>query len=279
MDRVRAGLRAALADIDRARGGRAARAIMTTDTVSKEATETLTVDGHTVRIGAMAKGAGMIHPDMATMIAVITTDAAIHGDVIGEMLRRVSQATFNCMTVDTDTSTNDTVLLLANGMAGAPQIAGDSPSLQAFESGLQRVCDSLCEQMVADAEGATKYFRVQVRGAADAVQARQAARTVAGSPLVKTAIHGADPNWGRIVAAVGRSGAEFVVDRCSVAVGGEVVFLNGAPASADLEVIRRSFRGHRVDLDVDLGAGVSEGHAWGCDLSPEYVHINADYTT
>ena len=149
----------------------------------------------------------------------------------------------------------------------------------AFEAALLQVCNSLAEQLVADAEGATRHFRVAVDGAADADQARVAARVVAQSPLVKTAIHGGDPNWGRIVAALGRSGATFTLDRCRVAIGGLVVFDRGAPEPVDAERIRVALSHPRLDIDIDLGAGDGTGHAWGCDLSADYVHINADYTT
>jgi glutamate N-acetyltransferase/amino-acid N-acetyltransferase len=195
------------------------------------------------------------------------------------LLGRVADETFNCITVDGDTSTNDTLLLLANGAAGGEPLATGSVGLGALETAVLEVCDELAEMVAADGEGATRHFRVEVRGAADTGQARLAARTVAGSPLVKTAIHGSDPNWGRIVAAVGRSGAEFVLDRCRVVVGDITVFDAGAPVDADLDAIRRVFAADRVDLRVDLGTGEAAGHAWGCDLSADYVRINADYTT
>ena len=161
---------------------------------------------------------------------------------------------------------------------GAPVVAG-TPAAAAFEDALLRVCDSLAEQLVADAEGATRHFRVAVSGAADSDQARTAARVVAQSPLVKTAIHGGDPNWGRIVAALGRSGAVFTLDRCRVAIGGLVVFDRGAPETVEPEHIRTALSHPRVDIAIELGSGDGAGHAWGCDLSADYVRINADYTT
>jgi glutamate N-acetyltransferase/amino-acid N-acetyltransferase len=227
----------------------------------------------------MAKGSGMIHPDMATLLAVITTDAPVEAVALQTLLRRVADETFNCVTVDGDTSTNDTLLLLANGAAGGEVLVDDTPGIAALETAVLEVCDSLAEQVVADGEGATKHFRVLVRGAATAEEARAAARTVAGSPLVKAAIHGGDPNWGRIVAAVGRSGAGFTLDRCSVRIGDVTVFADGRPGNADLERVRAVFSRARIDIDIELGAGDAEGHAWGCDLTAEYVHINADYTT
>jgi len=279
MDRVVSGIRAAAAGLAPDGGGHAARAIMTTDTVAKLAVAATSISGRTVTVGGMAKGSGMIHPDMATLLAVVTTDAAVETGVLQPLLQRVADQTFNCVTVDGDTSTNDSLLLLANGAAGGEPIAAGSSQLAEFEAALLAVCDSLAEQVVADAEGATKHFRIEVRGAVDDAQARVAARTVAGSPLVKTAIHGGDPNWGRIVAALGRSGAQFSLDRCTVSIGDVVVLDRGTPVAADLEQVRRTFEGQRIDIAVDLGAADGRGRAWGCDLSAEYVHINADYTT
>jgi glutamate N-acetyltransferase/amino-acid N-acetyltransferase len=227
----------------------------------------------------MAKGAGMIHPDMATLLVCLTTDAAVPASVLQPLLTRVVDSTFNCVTIDGDSSTNDTVLLLSNGAAGGDELVADSPGAAAFEAAVLSVAESLAEQIVADGEGATKHFTVEVTGAVDDAQARRAARTVAGSPLVKTAIHGSDPNWGRIVAALGRSGAAFTLDRCAVAIGGHAVFANGAPVDVDHELIRSHFDNARVEIAVDLGAGPGTGRAWGCDLTAEYVHINADYTT
>lgn len=279
MDRVLEGIRAAATDLDVSGGMRAARAILTTDTVPKTAVTSTTLGNRRVAVGGMAKGAGMIHPDMATLLALVTTDAAAPAEVLQPLLRRVVDQTFNCVTVDGDTSTNDTVLLLANGAAGSRVTGADAASVAALEAAVLEVCQSLAEQIVADAEGATRYFYVAVRGAATAEEARAAARTVAASPLVKTAIYGGDPNWGRIVAALGRSGALFSLDRCSVRIGGLSVFETGAPAVVDLEAVRATFSRRRVDIEVDLGSGDAAGHAWGCDLSPDYVRINAEYTT
>jgi glutamate N-acetyltransferase/amino-acid N-acetyltransferase len=257
----------------------AVSAMMTTDIVAKGASRLITVDGFPITVTGIAKGSGMIHPDMATLLALVTTDAPVAPGVLQPLLRRVTDQTFNCVTVDGDTSTNDTLLMLANGAAGGEPVGPGSGGLAALETAVLEVCDQLAEMIAADGEGATRHFRVEVRGAATVEQARLAARTVAGSPLVKTAVHGCDPNWGRIVAAVGRSGAEFVLDGCRVVIGGVPVFDAGAPVDADLEAIRRIFAARRVDLEIDLGAGDAIGHAWGCDLSDGYVRINADYTT
>ncbi len=279
MERVVRGIRAAALSMSPSAGGEIARAIMTTDTIAKVAEATFTAGAVTYTIGGTAKGAGMIHPDMATLLAFITTDAPIDAALLRPALVRVTDSTFNCVTVDGDTSTNDSCILLANGAAGGTAFADGSSALADFEGALFAVCDSLAEQIVADAEGATRHFRVAVNGAADIDQARIAARVVAQSPLVKTAIHGGDPNWGRIVAALGRSGATFTLDRCRVAIGGLVVFDRGAPDSVDPERIRVALSHRRLDIVIDLGAGDGSGHAWGCDLSADYVRINADYTT
>jgi len=279
MDRVTRGIRAAALAMSPGAGHDVARAIMTTDTVAKVAEATFVTAGITCTVGGTAKGAGMLHPNMATLLAFLTTDAPVESTLLQEALVRVTESTFNCVTVDGDTSTNDTCLLLANGAAGGSRITAGSDGAVAFEDALLRVCDSLAEQLVADAEGATRHFRVAVDGALNENEARVAARVVAQSPLVKTAIHGGDPNWGRIVAALGRSGATFTLDRCRVAIGGALVFDRGAPAPVDHTLVRVALSRPRVDIAIDLGAGAANGHAWGCDLSPEYVHINADYTT
>ena len=279
MDRVVSGIRGAVAALSPDGDADAARAIMTTDTVAKEASAVFEAGGRRYAVGGMAKGAGMIHPDMATLIAVLTTDAPVAPGTLQPLLARAADESFNCVTVDGDTSTNDTVLLLANGQGGGEPFGEGSAELAALEAAVLQVCDSLSEQLVADAEGATKHFRVGVQGAQSREQARLAARTVAGSPLVKTAIHGSDPNWGRIVAALGRSGATFALDRLQVDIGGLPVFANGSAVMANTERIRAVFAQPRIEIEVQLGAGEYEGHAWGCDLSADYVRINADYTT
>jgi glutamate N-acetyltransferase/amino-acid N-acetyltransferase len=278
MPRVSAGVRAACRDLSRD-DRRAAEAIMTTDRRPKTWHARCSAGGAVCTVGGMAKGAGMMHPDMATLLGIITTDASVAADTLQQVLERVTDDTFNCVTVDGDTSTNDSVVLLANGAAGGTRLEPGSPGFDEFERCLHTVCESLAEQVVADAEGATRYFRVDVVGAEDAAAARRAARSVAASPLVKTAIAGGDPNWGRIVAALGRSGSAFTLDRCTIAIGGLPVFRSGSPFEADLGAVSAALRRERVDIAVDLGAGDARGHAWGCELTADYVRINADYTT
>ncbi len=279
MDRILDGVRAAASGLDAGGGEPAAQAIMTTDTVTKTAAAAVRIGETVCTVGGMAKGAGMIHPDMATLLGFLTTDATVDRESLQSMLTEVCSRTFNCLSIDGDTSTNDTVLLLANGAAGGAAVRPGTLAFGALRGAVEEVCLSLVEQLAADAEGATKSICVAVRGAADDTQAHGAARTVVLSSLVKSAVHGADPNWGRIVAALGRSGAGFTLDRCRVAIGGVDVFAAGQPVPVDLDGIRAAFSRMRVDIEVDLGVGEGSGRAWGCDLSPEYVHINADYTT
>ncbi|MDQ6847778.1 MAG: bifunctional glutamate N-acetyltransferase/amino-acid acetyltransferase ArgJ [Candidatus Dormibacteraeota bacterium] len=278
-DRVAAGVRDAAAALSTAGGDWAAQAIMTTDTVSKTAVATALVGDRLCTVGGMAKGAGMIHPDMATLLAFVTTDAAVERDALQGLLADVCSRTFNCLSIDGDTSTNDTLLLLANGHAGGAAIAAGSTQLAVLSAAVEEVCTSLVEQLAADAEGGTKAICVAVRGAESDDQARAAARTVILSPLVKCAVNGADPNWGRIVAALGRSGASFALDRSHVSIGGIEVYGAGQAVPVNLDAIRAAFTRPRIDIDIELGAGAGNARAWGCDLSAEYVRINADYTT
>ena len=279
MERVADGLRAAARSQSRDAGELAARAIMTTDTVPKMASATFIADGVEQRVGGMAKGAGMIHPDMATLLALVTTDADVAAPDLQALLTEVAESSFNSITVDGDTSTNATLFALANGAAGGPALVPGEAGFAALRAAFLGVCESLAEQVVADAEGATKHFRVTVAGGRDDAEARLAARTVAVSPLVKTAVHGADPNWGRIVAALGRSGAHFSLDRVRVTLAGTTVFEHGAPLDTDLSPVVAALREPRSEIDIDLGAGDGRGHAWGCDLTAGYVRINAEYTT
>ncbi len=259
-------------------GDEAARAIMTTDTRPKVHAESARLaDGREIRIGGMAKGAGMIHPQMATMLAFLTTDAPIGTSELGAVLRPVVERTFNQVTIDGDTSTNDAVIVLANGAAGGAAIQ-PGPDLEAFAEALETVCRELAMAIAADGEGARHLIEVQVTGAADDAAARSVARTVASSSLVKTAVHGADPNWGRIAAAAGRSGVALDPERMRICIGDVRVF-DGAPLDFDESAAQACLGEPVVKLILDLADGDGSGTAWGCDLSAEYVAINSEYTT
>jgi glutamate N-acetyltransferase/amino-acid N-acetyltransferase len=258
------------------RGGPAAmRAIMTTDTREKTFAVEGRISGKPVRIGGMAKGAGMIHPNLATMLAVITTDAQLTPSLLDRILRRVvEQRTFNCLTVDGDTSTNDMVLVIANGASGARI---ESRSGAHFENGLGRVCDELVRRIARDGEGATKFVEIKVRGASSFNDARQVAKTIAHSPLVKTALYGQELNWGRIICAAGYSGVSFNPEKIRLSICGIPVFRGGAPVGSGKSRAERALRAHDLKIGVDLGEGKHEARVFTCDLSREYVEINASY--
>jgi glutamate N-acetyltransferase/amino-acid N-acetyltransferase len=253
-----------------------ADAILTTDSASKRAALEVSTPAGAVRIGAIAKGAGMIAPNMATMLAFITTDAAIDPADLQACLARVVNATFNCITVDGDTSTNDMVVALANGASGV-QLTGDA--LQPFEQGLYQVCEYLAKRIVKDGEGASRIFEVRVSGAADADAARRIARTIAESQLVKTAVHGGDPNWGRIIAAAGRADAPIDVSRARLYLQGTLVFENGQPTEYDERALVDAMQTDEVTIALTLSDGDGKAHFWSSDLTAEYVQINAHYRT
>lgn len=263
---------------DRDSGTRAATAIMTTDTRPKEAAVEVDLGGgQLARIGGMAKGAGMIHPQMATMLAFLTTDAPIDPATLRATLRQTVDRTFNQVSVDGDPSTNDTVLIMANGRAGGASVT-DGGALNAFRAGLEAVCRSLAEQIAADGEGAQHRIDVTVSGAHDDREARLVARAVGSSNLVKTAVHGGDPNWGRIAAAAGRAGARLDPDRLTISLGPITVY-DGGPITFDEAEASRALTPDVVKIGLDLGIGGGSGMAWGCDLTAEYVAINSEYRT
>lgn len=277
VDRIAAVLPSLQPAAGRASADAAARAILTTDTRPKQAAVEVTLrDGRKARIGGMAKGSGMIHPDMGTMLAFLTTDAPVGPADLRAALRASVDATFNQVTVDGDPSTNDTVVLLAGGAAGGGELTGRD--LATFGEGLEAACRSLAEQIAADGEGASRRIDVVVEGAWSDREARLAARAVAGSSLVKTAVHGGDPNWGRIAAAAGRSGARMDPDRLCVRIGPISVY-RGEPVAFDEAAASALLRADVVELGLDLGLGTGRGMAWGCDLSAEYVAINSEYRT
>ncbi|HEY4025570.1 MAG TPA: bifunctional glutamate N-acetyltransferase/amino-acid acetyltransferase ArgJ [Candidatus Dormibacteraeota bacterium] len=279
MDAVKHGIAEACRTLEPDGGELAAQAIMTTDTVPKAYAVEFELDGVPVRVGGMSKGSGMIHPSMATMLAYVTTDAAVAPGWVAATVRRMADRSFNQVTVDGDSSTNDTFLVIANGAAGNPPVQLGTPGSDALEEAILEVARELARRIAMDGEGATKLMTVRVSGAPDDVQARLAARAVASSNLVKAAIHGADPNWGRIVCALGYSGSDVAIDRLTVSVAGVTVFTAGAGVEVDLEAVRRAFEQPEIEIVASLGLGDGSAEAWGCDLSPDYVRINADYTT
>ncbi len=255
------------------------RAIMTTDTRPKKIAVRISSGQSEVFIGGTAKGAGMIHPDMATMLAFLTTDASVDPGFLSAALKKAADLSFNLVTIDGDTSTNDTLLIMANGLAGNDMIKPGSALAAAFQQGLDLVCLFLAKSIARDGEGATRLIEVLVTGAVSETDARTAARTIAGSPLVKAAVHGCDPNWGRIIAAAGRSGAKVVQDRADVYIGQMCLLKSGMPLPFDKKAAAAELKKEEVLLSVDLNLGEASARAWGCDLSKEYVAINSDYTT
>jgi glutamate N-acetyltransferase/amino-acid N-acetyltransferase len=279
MDAVKHGIADACGSLTVDGGEAAARAIMTTDTVPKTHAIEFELGGTAVRVGGMSKGSGMIHPNMATMLAYVTTDAAVAPGWVAATVKGIADRSFNQVTVDGDSSTNDTFLVIANGAAGNPPVQLGTPESDALEEAILEVARGLARSIARDGEGATKLLTVRVTGAPDDQQARLAARAVASSSLVKTAVHGADPNWGRIVCALGYSGSDVAIDRLTVGVAGVTVFTAGAGVEVDLGAIRHAFEQPEIEIAADLGLGDGQAEAWGCDLSADYVRINADYTT
>jgi len=276
LDKIRRGLPAAISALDAGGGADAARAIMTTDPFPKEAAATITIGGKAVTIGGIAKGSGMIEPMMATMLGFVTTDAGVPPALLSRALREAVDDSFNAITVDGECSTNDCVMLLANGASGA---IVDDNSYQEFVRGLGGVCRELAMGIVRGGEGATKLVTVNVTGAASAADARICAKAIANSPLVKTAIHGGDPNWGRLIAVAGRAGVPFELNRAAVTIGSIVLFDNGKPHDDRASAAADYLRGKDLTVGVHLGVGVASSTVWTCDLSAEYVRINADYRT
>jgi len=232
-----------------------------------------------ITIGGMCKGSGMIHPNLATMLAFLSTDAAVDRRFLISALRAAVDRSFNVITVDGDTSTNDTVLLMANGLAGNDVIVSGTAEAELFQEALNSVATALAQAVVRDGEGATKFVEVAVQGAPSIVDARRAARAVAGSSLVKSAIYGSDPNWGRILAAVGYSGAEVDADLVDISIGSERLMVGGVIQAFDRARASSFLSQPEVLITIDLHLGDAAGTAWGCDLTEKYVEINAKYTT
>jgi glutamate N-acetyltransferase/amino-acid N-acetyltransferase len=256
----------------------AARGMMTTDTRPKLAGASFTAGGGSFTIFGMAKGAAMIGPRLATMLGVVLVDAVVEPADAQRLLAEVAEETFNCVSVDGHMSTNDTVLLVANGAAGGPPLAGDG--LAAFGRALHEVCGKLAREMADDGEGATHVMRIEVTGASSRDAARQIARTIADSPLVKTAVHGADPNWGRIVSAAGYSGVSFDPAAVELQLNGMILFRAGAPVPFDADVVSASIKAAReTRIDLVVGSGPGTIVFYSSDLTADYVHLNADYHT
>jgi glutamate N-acetyltransferase/amino-acid N-acetyltransferase len=260
-------------------GHDAALAIMTTDLVSKEHAVALEIEGRRVTIGGMAKGSGMIHPNMGTMIAVVTTDAMIDRELADSALRWAVERSFNQISVDGDTSTNDTVVLLANGLAGGDSIHQGTPAAARFSAGLAAVCTELARKIARDGEGATRLVEARVEGAASDGDARQIARAVVQSSLLKAAIYGCDPNWGRILSAVGNAGIPLDPYAIDAYIGAHQVAQKGMAADFDALAVSEAMAAEEVCIRVVLTQGHGVGWAWGCDLTEGYVKINAEYTT
>ena len=282
MDRLLAGMKKAAAALGRtaAHGLAAEKAVMTTDTRPKEACATATVGGRKVTVGGMAKGSGMIEPNMATMLGFLTTDAVVSSAMLRRALKLAIAKSFNSLVVDGDESTNDSVFLLASGAAGNAPIVKGGADFDAFRAALEAVCVSLARQMATDGEGATKFVTVTVKGAKSEKDAARAARAVAKSPLAKTSWFGRDPNWGRVLAAVGYSGAAVEDVKAEVFYDGVWAFRRGEVADEkQLAKLAKVLKKDAFEVVVDLHLGTGESSVYTCDLSLDYVHINADYTT
>ncbi len=280
IEKIVSALPVAVAKLSTKGGDSAASAIMTTDTFAKSIAIEIAILGTPVRIGAIAKGSGMIHPNMATMLAFITTDACISKTALQKAVKLANQETFNMISVDGDTSTNDMVIALANGMAknikidDLEQVAGKQ-----FYQALRTIFIFLAKEIARDGEGATKLIEVHVRQAKTTKQAQLAARTISRSPLVKTAIFGADANWGRIACAVGYAGVNLDLEKLSIQLGSVTLFKNGLPQLIDTNLVGQLLQEKTVVISVSLGVGHAEAIAWGCDLTYDYVKINASYGT
>ena len=278
MSLIRSGVSEIAPDDDG--GNQLARAMMTTDTHPKETAVSFTAStGQTITIGGVAKGSGMIHPNMATMLSFAATDAAVDPGFLQTTVKAVADETYNMLTVDGDSSTNDTFLAFANGRAGNPVIDERSPDAAAFRAALHRVCTDLTRMLARDGEGASRLITVQVDGARSDADARKAAKTIAGSNLVKSAVYGADPNWGRLMMALGRSGAEAVEERVDLFVNGVCIMEAGTPIPFHRDAVVAMMSGEQVDFRVSLNLADGAATAFGCDLTEQYVIINSAYTT
>ncbi|HLB27666.1 MAG TPA: bifunctional glutamate N-acetyltransferase/amino-acid acetyltransferase ArgJ, partial [Dehalococcoidales bacterium] len=277
MKQIKAGISQLILSRD---GGRElARAIMTTDTVRKEAAVAVKTGYSKFTIGGIAKGSGMIHPDLATMFCFLTTDAAVELEFLKAALQKSVALSLNMISVDGDTSPSDTVLLMANGRAKNEPVTQGSKQAKTFQMALDRICIHFAKMLARDGEGAKRLIEATVSGAKTLAEARLAAKTIIGSSLVKTAVHGGDPNWGRIIAAVARSGAEVSESRIDLSIGKVAILKGGKPLSYSEESVSQAMLQEEVPISVNLNLGTGSATAWGCDMSEEYVTINSEYMT
>ena len=279
MDKMEAGLKAAVAALSADGSANAGNAIITTDTYSKSCATEVTLGGKQVRFGAIAKGSGMIQPNMATMLAFITTDAAIDGKLLQKALSEVVEISFNMISIDGDMSTNDMAVVLANGAAGNAKITAEGADYEAFKATLAEICKGLSQRIASDGEGATKFLTVHVTGTKSFADAKTIAMSVAKSPLVKTAFFGEDPNWGRVICAVGYAGVPMNPETTVVKFGGIPVYAHGVGADYDEAALKKVMGEHDIVIDIDMGMGTQEATVWTCDFSYEYVKINGEYHT
>jgi glutamate N-acetyltransferase/amino-acid N-acetyltransferase len=277
IDRVTDGIVAAAASLTTDGGDLAAQAILTTDTFAKQSACRLEVDGVTYTVGGMAKGSGMIQPNMATMLAFVTTDAPLTSEACAEALSATTRRTFNRITVDSDTSTNDMCLLMASGAAGGSAIGPQHVAFPAIAAAVDRVCGELARMIVRDGEGASKFIEITVRGALSEDDAEKAAFSIANSPLFKTAVFGGDANWGRVAMAVGKSGAHLDPDRLEIVFAGIATCVDGTAQAFDEEAAAVALAQRDVPVEVDLHVGDATATVWTCDLTYDYVRINGEY--
>lgn len=279
MDKLEAGIKDAVANLSADGSGNAGRAIITTDTHSKSVTCEFELSGKTVRMGAIAKGSGMIRPNMATMLCYITTDIAIDQALLQKAVSGCVEKSFNMISVDGDMSTNDMVIVLANGEANNEKITAENADYQIFFDKLMMLCTELAKQIAADGEGASKFLTINVKGAKSFADAKTVGMAIANSPLVKTAFFGEDPNWGRVICAVGYSGADMVPEKTVVKFGGITIFANGTGATYDEKALAHVMKEKDIVIDIELNMGQEDATVWSCDLSYEYVKINGEYHT
>jgi len=279
VEKIKKAIPILLGKLSNRNGHRFAKAIMTTDTVQKEIAIEIDILGHTVILAGTVKGAGMIHPKMATMLAFFTTDASIENSCLRSAFKEAVQYSFNRISVDGDMSTNDTALIFANGMAGNPLIKEGSPSYRIFSKALRFVAEELAKKIVLDGEGATKFIEVNIKGARTEKEAEVIARRIANSNLVKTMIAGGDPNWGRIAAAAGSSGARIDQKKMDIYFDRIIVMKNGRGIERNRKELIDIFRNKEINITVDLKSGRNVFRIWTCDLTSEYVKINAEYET